>query len=286
MAIVNSLAVGKAKGSAGNINFYQRMGETIMREKVLHPANPRTKSQMTNRAKFMNAILFFAVLLKANAIALWDNTTTGTKKLTRYQNYLKQNLALIQPYIPRDLIELQKIIAAPFVISKAKGSIDITVNKTFVPATASVIFEINKLWSQLSENIRISFIILLNNGDLNQPILNGAVRIHINNAERTITTEYFGISENELTLTLSTSTSANITLNAVPNQNTDCQILGYEAIVTEKTSSGYDRKEAILELSDYGLEQYNYFTTGQGAKNAIDSYPSGQDADFYAPKVG
>lgn len=56
MAIIKSLAVGKAKGSAGNLTYTTMGGDTIMKGKVAFPANPKTVGQMSRRVRWANLV--------------------------------------------------------------------------------------------------------------------------------------------------------------------------------------------------------------------------------------
>ena len=51
MAIVNSLAIGAAKNSIGQITYQTVKGRTIARQKPIHVANPRTPPQVAQRKK-------------------------------------------------------------------------------------------------------------------------------------------------------------------------------------------------------------------------------------------
>ena len=56
MAIIKSLAVGKAKGSAMNLTYTVLGGETIMKGKVAFPQNPKTLGQMSRRVRWANIV--------------------------------------------------------------------------------------------------------------------------------------------------------------------------------------------------------------------------------------
>jgi len=56
MAIINSLAIGKAVNSAGNLTFQTVKGRTIAREKPTHVANPNTPAQAAQRDKMRNLV--------------------------------------------------------------------------------------------------------------------------------------------------------------------------------------------------------------------------------------
>lgn len=51
MAIINSILLGRAKGSVGNVSFSTQKGRVIARQKPSIVANPRTQAQLDQRAK-------------------------------------------------------------------------------------------------------------------------------------------------------------------------------------------------------------------------------------------
>ena len=56
MAIVNSIAIGSAKNSIGQITYQTVKGRTIARQKPIHVANPRTPPQVAQRKKMANLV--------------------------------------------------------------------------------------------------------------------------------------------------------------------------------------------------------------------------------------
>lgn len=56
MAIVRSLAIGKAVNSAGPITYQTVKGRTIAREKPVHVHNPNTPAQQAQRTKMSNIV--------------------------------------------------------------------------------------------------------------------------------------------------------------------------------------------------------------------------------------
>ena len=51
MAVINSILLGRAKGSIGNVSFSTQKGRIIARQKPSIVANPRTQAQLDQRAK-------------------------------------------------------------------------------------------------------------------------------------------------------------------------------------------------------------------------------------------
>ena len=57
--IINSLLIGKGKGSAGNITVNQLKGQTILKQKATMVANPRTDAQVAQRDMVSRAVYFW-----------------------------------------------------------------------------------------------------------------------------------------------------------------------------------------------------------------------------------
>ena len=55
---INSILVGKGKGSAGNVTVTQLKGQTILKQKATIVANPNTEAQQLQR-KMVNRAVYF-----------------------------------------------------------------------------------------------------------------------------------------------------------------------------------------------------------------------------------
>lgn len=53
---INSILIGKGRGSAGNVTVTQLKGQTILKQKATIVANPRTEAQMTQRRMMNRAV--------------------------------------------------------------------------------------------------------------------------------------------------------------------------------------------------------------------------------------
>lgn len=90
MAIIRSLAIGKAVNSAGNLTYQTIKGRTIAREKPTIVRNPNTPAQRAQRSKMRNAVAFyrwFGIAVK------WLFTQT-TKYGSQYNEFVRRNLEL------------------------------------------------------------------------------------------------------------------------------------------------------------------------------------------------
>lgn len=113
MAIVRSLAIGKARNSAGNLTFQEYDGRTIAREKPVRVANPRTPAQMAQRAKLTNLV---------NA---WRNQFVALKKFftvtgphqSEFNAFTRLNMPYAEVPFVDDLGSIDKIPAGVYLAS-------------------------------------------------------------------------------------------------------------------------------------------------------------------------
>lgn len=93
MARINSISLGKARGSLGNVTVYSRMGQTIARQKVTDVNNPKTPSQCVTRSMISNPAKIYKGLTASMGSSLGafgiKEATSGGKRLTAYQQFLK-----------------------------------------------------------------------------------------------------------------------------------------------------------------------------------------------------
>ena len=57
MAIINSIILGRASGSIGNVSLSTRKGRVIARQKPTIGANPRTTQQLNQRKKIAAVVI-------------------------------------------------------------------------------------------------------------------------------------------------------------------------------------------------------------------------------------
>lgn len=62
MAIIDSIALGKSKGSIGNVTFYQLNGQTVARYRNTTPADPKTIAQLNQRLGMKNTTKAFYLM--------------------------------------------------------------------------------------------------------------------------------------------------------------------------------------------------------------------------------
>lgn len=125
MAIVNSIAIGEAKNSIGQITYQTVKGRTIARQKPIHVANPQTPPQVAQREKM------------ANLVAAWRTFFFQTRPYwtvikgygSAYNEFVSKNMQ----YASDVVIVNDKITSLPegFYISSGKyGETAISLNYT------------------------------------------------------------------------------------------------------------------------------------------------------------
>ncbi|HAO06205.1 MAG TPA: hypothetical protein DCQ50_04245 [Chryseobacterium sp.] len=71
--IVNSIILGRAKGSAGNVTVSTQKGRTILKQKASIVSNPRSPAQLLQRSMIMRAVFvwqLFGNMLKSGITSL------------------------------------------------------------------------------------------------------------------------------------------------------------------------------------------------------------------------
>lgn len=88
MAIINSMAIGKARKSAGNITFATIKGRTVAREKPAYVRNPQTLAQMAQRAKMAKVVAVWRAF--ANRLTKVFTVIPGYG--SAYNQFVKMNI--------------------------------------------------------------------------------------------------------------------------------------------------------------------------------------------------
>lgn len=103
MAIVQSIAVGKARGSAGNVTFSTVKGRVIMKEKPVFVANPKTEAQQAQRSALARTLKIWQ---KIGFLAK-DGWTRLNAYASPYNQFLSNNIPLVKelPGTVDDILE-------------------------------------------------------------------------------------------------------------------------------------------------------------------------------------
>ena len=94
MAIIRSLAIGKARKSAGNLTFATVEGRTIAREKPVFVKNPRTPAQLEQRAKMRNVVAAY----RDFGVKVKKGFTVLPKYTSQYNEFVKRNISIADNY--------------------------------------------------------------------------------------------------------------------------------------------------------------------------------------------
>ena len=102
--------ISKISGSAGNVTFKQRGGETIVSEKVTTIRNPRTDAQMQTRTKWGNIIAMY----KGIRPLLNYGFESKPKNLSDYNMFVKVNMQRTPVYLTKQQVAGGACVAAPY----------------------------------------------------------------------------------------------------------------------------------------------------------------------------
>lgn len=110
---VKSLAIGKAKGSAGNLTYTTLGDETIAKAKVSFPKNPKTPAQMERRVQLSNLVNMYQALRPYQKLAF----QTATGRVSDYNRFVGNNLGIVRVYLTKKEAIGGAVIAAPYMIT-------------------------------------------------------------------------------------------------------------------------------------------------------------------------
>ena len=102
--------ISKISGSAGNVTFKQRSGETIVSEKVTQVRNPRTNAQMQTRTKWANIVAMY----KGIRPLINYGFESKPKNLSDYNMFVKVNMQRTPVYLTKQQVAGGACVAAPY----------------------------------------------------------------------------------------------------------------------------------------------------------------------------
>lgn len=106
MAIINSVAIGKARRSAGNITYSTIQGRTIGRQKPVTVRNPNTELQFNQRSRLAKLVAFWKML--GNELNPYFTTLVGYG--SAYNTFLSLNM----PYGNGIWLDTDGFVSIPF----------------------------------------------------------------------------------------------------------------------------------------------------------------------------
>lgn len=114
MAVINSLAIGKARGSMGNITYKVRGGLTIGSQKQDKVVTSRTFRQMLRRTQWANLVNFWQALG-----GVWHPSFIGRNKLVSDFNlFMRANLGQDSVYLTKEQARLGATIASAIKVTE------------------------------------------------------------------------------------------------------------------------------------------------------------------------
>ncbi len=106
--------ISKISGSAGNITFKRRMGETVVSEKVTQVRNPRSNAQMQTRTRWGNIIAVY----KGIRPLLNYGFENKPRNLSDYNMFVKVNMQRTPIYLTKQSIAGGACIATAYQITQ------------------------------------------------------------------------------------------------------------------------------------------------------------------------
>ncbi len=147
MAIVKSLAIGKAKGSAGNLTYSYIGGDTIMKGKVAFPKVPRTLSQMNRRVRWANIVN----LWQAMHGTLHPSFEAAMGRVSDYNMFIGRNNT-IPIFLTKQDATMGGCVVAPYIVTEGSlPAIDVAVD-----GSGKIVSNINIEDLELDETTNIS----------------------------------------------------------------------------------------------------------------------------------
>lgn len=133
MAIVNSIAFGKSRKSAGNVVFYDRLGQTIARQKNLTPTNPNTSAQIRRRILITNPSRIYRAMVEGTRQEFgskffdysFGRSYLATKRRTAYNEFFVRAMAMEDPAFMSKQDVLDRRVAYPVEAEIAQGSLPV-----------------------------------------------------------------------------------------------------------------------------------------------------------------
>lgn len=113
MAIIKSQAIGKAKGSLGNLTYRYLSGDTIASGKVAFPKIPRTAAQMVRRIGWGNVVNFWQTFKQD----LHPSFEQATGRVSDYNLFIGRNNGTA-PYLTKKDASAGGCIVAPYMITE------------------------------------------------------------------------------------------------------------------------------------------------------------------------
>lgn len=132
MAIIQSLAVGKAKGSAQNLTYTTVGGATIMKGKVAFPKNPKSLRQMNRRVRWANIVNLWQAFTQRDKPSFEDKAP----RVSDFNAFIGANIAGQPVYLTNaEASQGGCIVAAYQITNGTLPSLDVAAGSGGVPVS-------------------------------------------------------------------------------------------------------------------------------------------------------
>lgn len=283
MAIIQSLAVGKAKGSAGQLTYAYVGGDTIMKGKVAFPKIPRTLGQMNRRVRWPNLVNMW----QAMNGTLHPSFEEAMGRVSDYNMFIGRNNT-IPVFLTKQEASMGGCVVAPYVVTEGSlPSID-----TAEDGSGKIVSSINIGDLELDEVTTIAAlseaIINNNEGWSMGDQLSAYILRQTTNSVTGV--PYVSAEAYEITLSDKTDPISTLYSTPYPYTNQNGKIGMYEsidgAVVYVHSRKGEDGKTLVSSQSLVVTSTIPAHYNTQAARDAaIESYGGKLTAPFLTPNV-
>ena len=113
MAIISSAAIGKAKGSLGNLTYRYRSGATIASQKIFQTTDKKSVRQMIARVGWGNLVN----LWQAFVGSLHPSFEAAQGRVSDFNLFMGRNRGMA-PYLTREFARLGGCIVGPYMVTE------------------------------------------------------------------------------------------------------------------------------------------------------------------------
>ena len=114
MAISKNLYTRGLKQRLAGAVWYNRKGETVVRELAAQVSNPKSTAQMEQRAKLANLVAFY----RANQFWMhWGSFQTKKQEWSDYNAFVSANMGMDAVYLTKQWAEAGATVVAPYIVS-------------------------------------------------------------------------------------------------------------------------------------------------------------------------
>lgn len=283
MAIIQSLAVGKAKGSAGQLTYAYVGGDTIMKGKVAFPKIPRTIGQMNRRVRWPNLVNMW----QAMNGTLHPSFEEAMGRVSDYNMFIGRNNTY-PVFLTKQEASMGGCVVAPYVVTEGSlPSID-----TAEDGSGKIVSSINIGDLELDEVTTIAAlseaIINNNEGWSMGDQLSAYILRQTTNSVTGV--PYVSVEAYEITLSDKTDPISTLYSTPYPYTNQSGKIGMYEsidgAVVYVHSRKGEDGKTLVSSQSLVVTSTIPAHYNTQAARDAaIESYGGKLTAPFLTPNV-